>query len=172
MADVRLIFTLSVDQNHRANVIAVLQGNEIAVKGGINVLEVQDVKGSVICFVTLPEDDVKQAVNTCSWISNLKGVVKMQILVKPDVVIQPKSKDWKVILHDSTEWLKAVPLIPMTVSALVTFFIVYTAIDQIQRNLDYWAVFKLAGIPAFVAFLTQFGHEYYQWWRERHRLRR
>jgi hypothetical protein len=168
MADIRLFFTLTVKPENRDSIVSDLQNNEINVTGGIDVKTLPASTGKIVCFVTIPENDTEEAINTCSWISNLEGVTKMMIRKRPPLEDKAKTpKDWKAKLGDSTEWLKAVPLLPMIISGIVTFFIVFTAIDPFVEDMDFVTTFKLAGIPAIVAFLTQFLHEYYQWWKER-----
>lgn len=152
---VKLVFTLCVEKERYDDVISNLKRAEIDVKDD------RDRKGDIVCITTIPNQNAEGAANVCSYMCNIDGVDKVRIFVKsePESTTETRSEQRSV-------WYQAIPLIPMITSAAITFFIVFSVVDQLKAGLTWWDYLKLAGIPAAVAFLSQFGHEYYDWFRK------
>jgi len=119
---------------------------------GLELKEDTGKKGNIICSVKVPDGNAERTANICGSMCNIEGVDSIQIFVST----MPDKKTEKV-----NNWM---PYIPMILSSTVTFFMIFSVLITLEKDTDPLEVFKLAGIPTIVVFLSQLGYATQELW--------
>ena len=144
---IKITFVLNTCEKDYDNVVSNIQRID-----GLDLKEDRDKKGDIVCNAVVSDESAERTANLCSSMCNVKGVESIRIFV---TTVSDK---------DTVKLNRLMPYLPMILSSIVTFFMIFSVLGTLGKNSDIGEVFNLAGIPTIVVFLSQLGYATQESW--------